>query len=419
VRLVFVNHLHPETGLVGALRMWRFAEELALRGHQIVFLCATHRIADDARALEARLMSHQWAQPLLVACGPRPLEDPRASAPRGGAVASLAQGGHVREPEAGIPRVERMRRFSSRVRTAWDLVVRGGPFWSWRQAAQQLYGPLCRQFKPQLAFATFADLDSLNIARDLATECAIPWVLDIKDATDAFVPPALRWLIARRYRDAAAVTLNSEYQRRHNPGWSVAEASVIYSGMETVRAGPNISDFNPQIYSLVGAAYSDESLRDLLTAFRSYAETGFAASSPRMRYYGKEESRVAAAAEAAGAQSLIECVGMVARTRMLVECAKSSAVCYVSSPRTFHHKLIELSSLGRPMICYPSESAEALALATRHDLPLWSCIDSAALQRAFEGARSFPTRSMAYLERTLSWSAVASQLESTFQGVLG
>lgn len=395
MRAVFVNHLNPGTGFVGAVRLWRFAEELARRGHQIVFLSSTHRIADAPADLEARLLRHDWTQPLLVACGPSPAEEARASA-------------RVR----GI-------RFISRLRTAWDLVVRRGPFWSWRRAAQEFYGPLSRQFRPQLSFATFANLDCLNIAQDLAGVCGIPWVLDIKDASVSFIPPQLRRLIAHRYRDAAAVTLNSEFQRHHNPGWLVEKAPVIYSGMEKVPTGPDISDFDPQIYSLVGSVCSDEFMRDLLGAFRSYARTCPIDSSPRMRYYGKEASRVEAAAEAAGACSLVECMGMLPREQMLAECAKSAAVCYVTSPRGFHHKLIELSALGRPMICHPAESMEALDLAARHDLPLWSCAGSANLPPAFAAAARSPTRSMAYLKETFSWPVVAAQLEAVFQGVLG
>ncbi len=73
LRLVFVNHCHPEMAHVCALRARSFAETMARRAHQVVVLSETLRPDDDASAdeLGRALMAHDWTIPFRLACPPR------------------------------------------------------------------------------------------------------------------------------------------------------------------------------------------------------------------------------------------------------------------------------------------------------------------------------------------------------------
>ena len=76
LRLVFVNHCHPEMAHVCALRARSFADAMTRRGHRVVLLTETP--ARDAPAphpddLVRGLNIHDWNHPYFLACPPRPV----------------------------------------------------------------------------------------------------------------------------------------------------------------------------------------------------------------------------------------------------------------------------------------------------------------------------------------------------------
>jgi hypothetical protein len=386
MRLVLINHLHPDTGMVGSVRFWRFSQELALLGHQVILLCASAGEADDLNQFSQRLHSHDWSGPLLVAAGADPRTQQRGAATQGG------------------------YRTLRRLHTAWDLVVRGGPFWEWGRDSQPFLSIILTQFKPQLCYATFGNLDALNMARSLAHACKVPWVMDIKDPANAFLPKWLRpWLI-RRYRDAAAVTLNADFQRHHNKGWSKPDAQVVYSGVEPCDlAGAAVEC---SCFALVGAIYDDAALLQLLKAFKQYIQVSDALA--RMVYYGKEGERVRIAAQLAGVADSVVCAGMVERYEMLRRCGTAAAVCYIGYAGGFHHKLLELAALGRPLIVCPKESAESHALMAKYNYPFFASADQASLFAAMNRAGQTQSVNNRQLLDDLGWPAVTKQLEQIF-----
>src|SRR4051812_29602675 len=105
MRLLFVNDVHPATPHISAVRLWAFARELARLGHQVVFI--TLCVQDQSPAwtdvrLKDTLQGHDWRQPLLL------------------------------ELQAPVTaRVRPLAALIRRMRTASDLVVRGGPKWHW------------------------------------------------------------------------------------------------------------------------------------------------------------------------------------------------------------------------------------------------------------------------------------------------
>lgn len=390
MRLVLVNPLHPESGLVGAVRFWRLAEELARIGHRVVMLCGSHCGLDTPATLADRLEDHDWSRPLTVAFGNDSRLDPHGT------------GGSDERSVFG------------KLRTAWALAVKGGPFWRWRAEARGFHVVLRDRFQPDLCYATFGNLDTLGIARELASACRIPWVMDIKDPADAFLPASIRPWLMRRYTDAAAVTLNADFQRDHNAVWCRPDAETLYSGVEDNVAA--VMAVDPRNFALVGSIYDDQALAMLLRGLARYAAGQ--ANDTKLTYFGRETERVRSVAVSVGVGSSVECAGMIERTTMLRRCAAAAAVCYIGHAGTFHHKLLELAGLGRPLIVCPSESREGASLIERYKVQFTASSDEAALACAFESAAHASRLDTTDLRRDFGWPAIARRLEAMFTRVL-
>jgi hypothetical protein len=301
-----------------------------------------------------------------------------------------------------------------RFQTAWDLLVRGGPFWQWKRDTEPFSTIIQNNFRPELCYATFGNLDALNIARELAQRCQIPWVMDIKDPAAAFLPKCLRPLLMRRYRDANAVTLNANFQRKYNKGWCNEKTELIYSGVESCAIPDAVID--PNLFALVGAVYDDASLFRLMAVFRRHVLESN--SNARIIYYGKEVERVKVAARTAGVLERVDCAGMVDRLMMLRECSTAVALFYVGYAGTFHHKLLELAALGRPLIACPDESEESRDLMTKYKHPFYAGADEHELLRAMNTARLTKSADTRQLLEDMDWSAVTTQLERVLIGAI-
>lgn len=385
MNLLFVSQIHPASGLVGGLRLYRFAQELSARGHRIVLLCgSTNGPGDREEGLPQRLARHDWTVPLVVA-----VEDPRC---------------------ADTTRPALLRK----ARTALRLACRGGPFWHWRRNALAIAEPIRSQFRPDVTYGTFGSLDALVTARRIARKCNIPWVMDIKDPATAFIPRALRPMLMPRYRDAAAVTLNAEYQRSHNPGWVDSDATLIYSGVEVPPT--DTVKHHPLQVALVGSVYHDDGLATALHGFRLWHQQTSGAAT--LYYFGVDSERVARIGKMVGVADAMRIEGQRPRAEFLQRCRRMAALVYVRSATGFHHKLLELAALGRPLIACPGEGNEALGLARVHSIDLSCAQDEQAVARALVRAADQSTVDTHPLINEFSWTAAATRLEQVLQNVV-
>lgn len=385
MNLLFVSQIHPASGLVGGLRLYRFAQELSARGHHIVLLCgSTNGPGDRAEDLPQRLAGHDWTVPLVVA-----VEDRRRA-------------------EATRPALLR------KARTALRLACRGGPFWRWRRNALAFTESIRSQFRPDAALGTFGSLDALATARCIARQCNIPWVMDIKDPATAFIPSALRPILMPRYLDAAAVTLNAEYQRSHNPGWADANSTLIYSGVEVPLTDTQKHD--PLEVALVGSVYHDDGLAAVLQGFRLWHQRTSGAAT--LYYFGVDSERVARIGQMVGVVDAMRIEGQLPRTEFLQRCRRMAALVYVRSATSFHHKLLELAALGRPLIACPGETDEALGLVWAHGINLTCAQHEQAVASALARAAEQPTVDTRALINEFSWAVAATRLEQVLQNVV-
>ena len=183
MNILMVHPVHPSTPHVSAVRTWRFAQELAALGHRVVLLTATPE--GETAACEVH-SDHDWKKPLLLAC------------------ASAASA----EPKTHWPTSLR------RVRTALRMLWQGGAAGTWLRAAVITGTRLPPAFQPDVIWCTFGQMEAVFAARQLARKLRRPWVLDLKDNWELFVPRGLRKLMAWRIRGSAAATANAESNRQ-------------------------------------------------------------------------------------------------------------------------------------------------------------------------------------------------------------
>lgn len=355
MRLVFVNHCHPDTPHVCATRVARMAQACARAGHQVVLL--TQTLDDQPPSLAAASMSttlerHDWRQVLLVDCPPR-----------GGALVSRLRLGWG-------PAMLR------RPLLAAHYALRSGLFTDWRDGAAPYVRQLAQHFRPHACWATFGNTDSWVIASDLARRAQGRWVADLKDPWTAFIPGPLRRLLARRFVPHAFTALSDQHGQQVRQ-WFGQDAVTIYSGIDAdFLPPPPPPPPEPWRLLIVGALYDSNHLDHLVAG---------------LRLWGQQATLVYAGAEGARLRDALpdwpmETPGYVDLAEMRRLSASCHASLYVRNPRAlYQHKLVELLALDRPVLCLPQEAPESLAIAAALGADFRSCGDAAALaQGLFE-----------------------------------
>lgn len=365
--MVFVNYAHPEVRHVSSMRLFFFAKAMAARGHQVVLLTgkppAGKTVTPSATDVAGALSRHDWAVPLVLS------------------VAGFREGSPKSIP--GLPLHALLRK----ARTAWALVVGDGVYAQWVENAGPVIGALAESFRPDLVWATFGNTSNLVLGQSVARRAHCPWMADVKDNWNEFVPRGLRKAVASRFRDVTALTTNS---RLHSDTARVCfgpkPLQVLYSGVADefyqTRLQPRIPQENCT-FALVGSTYSDAKLAAFLDSFREWRGTS-SKSGVRLAYAGSDAAKVSAAADAAGLDQATDIHGQLSLGDLATMVRQATAVCYLWEPTGFHHKLLELLVVGTPVVCYPHEHAESMVLAAQSSTPFFVCADRQELMRVFD-----------------------------------
>ena len=280
MRLVFVNHCHPNRPHVCGLRLGAFADALAAKGHEIVLLTETlarHDPAPSVIEFRRAMANHDWQNPYHLVCRPAPA--PLLCAAR----------------EGGLPSGLRQTVL------AWFYLAHGGVFIDWRRGSQPYWMALADTFQPQAVWGSFGNTDAWNIAQAIAHEARCPWVMDLKDPWFGFIPARLRARLARRYRDAAWMTTLSEGHVPEAELWFAQEKTVIYSGFPaTVLDDPGRIEARDEINSdfrlmLTGSIYDSGDFLALTTGIQSWFASLTVNERGKVRfiYAGADRDRVA------------------------------------------------------------------------------------------------------------------------------
>jgi hypothetical protein len=403
MRLVFVNHSHPSMPHVSGMRAWQFARELAARGHQVVLICEWREgvpSAPEAAGLDEQLRQHDWSVPFVIAVQPTP-------------VPLLDR---VRSPETG--------RLARKLLVVRSYVTRSGMFTDFSDGAQPYLASLARAFRPQAVWGTFGNTDCWLIAQRLARMSGCAWVADMKDAWDWWIPSGLRTLVARRFQDMAASTANAEFHAGILARWFPARPVVVYSGVDSEWIqSPSLRPATPDQFRvmLVGGLYDQQDFLRLLAGFDAWVQSVPPADRPRISlcYAGSDAERVKPAVSALSREIRVDIRGYVPLSELASLCGGAAVNVYLWSHTTFHHKVVELLCCRRPMISFPGERAESLALARHVGGSLNACASEqelcTALDAIWNGGLQ-PTGGPEQLPH-LTWSAQADQLEAVLRGV--
>lgn len=351
MRLVFVNHCHPDTPHVCATRVARMAEACARAGHQVVLLTETlegRPPSSRPEQVASILADHDWSRPLLVDCPPK-----------GGMLPS-----HLRL--GLLPRPLRLPLLAA------QYGLRSGLFTDWRDGAAPYGAELARHFRPQACWATFGNTDAWAIARSLAHAAGGHWVADLKDPWDIFIPKPLRRLLARRFRPRAFTALSDQHGEQVRR-WFGATATTLYSGIDqTFLPVPPPPPPQPWRLLVVGALYDSNHLSQLTQGLRRWGKPA------TVVYVGSEAARLRDALP----DWRLETPGYVGLDALRNLAAGCHASLYVRNPRAlYQHKLVELLALDRPVLCLPQEAPESLAIAQSLGADFRSCADADALAR--------------------------------------
>lgn len=350
MRLVFVNHCHPDTPHVCATRVVRMAEACARGGHQVVLLTQTLESRPPSRPaseLEKSLEQHDWSRPFLVDCPPQ-----------GGTLVSRLRLGQIPRP-VRLPLL------------AGQYILKSGVFSDWRQGAVAYVKQLARHFRPQACWATFGNTDSWLIARYLARLSNGKWVADLKDPWDVFIPWPLRKLMAQRFHPSAFTALSDQHVEQIHR-WFGRNAVTIYSGIDNsfLAAPPPPPPIEPTRLLLVGALYDSNHLSQLCEGLRRWG------GATTLVYAGSEAKRLR--------ETLpdwpIEAPGYVDLSQLRHLAAGCHACLYIRNPRAlYQHKLVEMLALDRPVLCLPEEASESLVIAAHLGADFRSCPDASSL----------------------------------------
>ena len=339
MNILLVNPVHPSTPHISAVRAWRFACELAALGHHVILLTAA-REGHPQNNFD-HIADHDWSQVFVLAC---------------------ETANQAAEKPICIPKP--LRKFQ----TGWHMLRHGGNQTGWSVNVVKEIKGLSKRFKPDVVWCTFGMLEAVVAAKRIAANAACPWILDIKDDWELFVPWGLRRLMVWRTSGWAAVTANAGYRADKARIWQKTEACVVYSGVDEVffKRTPD-SDENRDIFfiNLVGSVYFTERLAPALAGIDAWIRS--LSSEQRanimVRYLGGDTKIVADAARESLKSTTIEIKGYL-NVEMMAEYCRAAAVnLYIVHPGNFHHKLLELLACGRPLMAYPEETMESRELA--------------------------------------------------------
>lgn len=399
MNILMINPVHPATPHISAVRAWRFACELAALGHKVMLLTAAQQ-GQPPDSIK-RIADHDWKQVFIFAC---------------------VTTNPVAEARVRLPKPLR------KVVTVWRMLRHGGKQREWSVNAVRAAASLSEHFAPDVIWCTFGMMEAVVAAKRIAASAGCPWILDIKDNWELYVPRGLRRLMVWRTRGWAAVTANARFTAENARLWQKAEARIIYSGVDEVFfAREQNYDGSARTFciNLVGGIYFAERLESFLGGIEAWAKDLLPIQRSRVvvRYLGVNGQLVAEVAQRCLPSIKIEIMGYVGVDRMAYFCQGAVVNAYIAHPGGFHHKLLELLACGRPLVACPSESMESRDLARQASGVLLEVADSAQvsmelsrLHRSWLAAPAQPASPDQI--RRYSWVNQAKVLEQVLANVV-
>ncbi len=412
MNILIFNYSHPDEPHISAKRMSYFARHLAERGHKVVLVTKT--IGTDLSGLTSRqanvnLQEHDWSTPYLLAVSPK-----------------------------GSPYLEIVRgsRTPPLVRRAILLYLylfkQGRVFGDWSDQVVHQLAQLGQFFKPDISWGTFGNVDTLWLTKKSAHFFGIPYVIDIKDPWRYFVT-VFRKRLAAQFEDAAGVTINSSFQITHSLPWfkNPTNYHLLYSGIDTNklrsawRTAEPIAQSSLFTIMLVGSIYKEALLGELFSGIcRWTVEVAQPLSlTVQVTYAGADMDKLERYMQGKTLPFQVKLAGFLPYEDLFKLYASSSIIAYIHHTNTFHHKLIELLALNRPILSFPGESVESIALAKKYEAKLLVCSTQDNVMLALNQVANQPLTEETTLNEAIltdfRWENSTHILEKALTAVLG
>ncbi len=402
LRLVFINHTHPNDPHVSGLRMARFAECLSTIGDRVLLITPPPRLEDGSYGQEQDIVDTPFENERsfkLRTC--RPMNRP---------ILSRARTGHLLW---GVRQAV----------LAAHYAVHKSVFSDWTDAVIEQSNDWLSEFRPDLVFATFGNTGNWRAAQALSRKLHVPWVADTKDNYEVFVPFTMRRWAASGFADMAHMTTFSQAHKDMADRFFDVAKSVVYSGYDAIATDDRKPVAKPYELLIVGSLYAQEALERLTSGLRKWSaerETR-ASGKPVLKYAGGEGARFMRATENLGDNFDRIDLGYLDRNAMMRHAASSLANFYVVNPASmFQHKVFELLAAARPIITIPEENRESEDIATAAGGMLIGCESAVDIAAAIERVASDTSQDWSDVDiEEYSWMAQARVLRNVFYEAVG
>ena len=391
--------MHPATPHVSGMRGWFFARELAKRGHRVVQICEWREgtvVAPPPAQLAGLLKTHDWADPLVLAIKPKPRQ---------------------------LLKVIRSARTPALLRKALVLgtyLCHSGMFPDFSQAVQPYLPELAREFQPHATWGLFGNTDCWLIAQRLARLSDCSWLADMKDSWDVFIPRTLRFALAQRFQDMAACTANAHFNADVLQRYFKPKPLVLYSGVDASFLTPVCLATEHVGFQLTitGSVHNLELLTRLVEALQAWFSSSqgpgmSGATTSEVIYAGASAKQVEPILRLLSPVAKVTVHGFLPLSELAALCQSANVNAYIWNSKTFHHKLLELLSCGRPVIAFPGETNESKRLASECGGQLEVTRDQSELIAVLNKFTQMPQPDFGsgIQKHDFSWPAQARRLE--------
>ncbi|NKB21043.1 MAG: hypothetical protein GKS01_11130 [Alphaproteobacteria bacterium] len=365
MRITIVNACHPDRHHVCAFRGTTFAEILTKAGHQVVLITPPLPglgEGDDQTTLAQKFEDHDWTKYCHIVGG---FKD--------GSLLPSVRTGKVPAP---------LRQMI----IGYNYLTRGNIYHDWIGPSSALLPIIASEFKPDIVWAIFGNTSCWVMGQTLADTAHCPWVADIKDNWQAFLPYGLKKAMAHRFTDAAAFTVLSQAHAETYPSTPGQEFKSIYNGispslMVTASKTAKEQKIREEIL-ITGSLYQVDVLAKILQAIASWPK---ASPDQKIVYAGGDTEIFDRAIQALEIDLNIQKLGNLAPNDLWQRqrCAKLNV--YVRNPpNLIHHKLLELLAANRPILAYPGETDESVMIANDLKGEFFPCTTEAEVHQALE-----------------------------------
>ena len=314
--------------------------------------------------------------------------------------------------------------FRRRLRIAAEFTIRGHVYGDWISGGHDTLQQIASEYRPDIVWAIFGNMGCWAMGRALAKQSGCPWIGDVKDSWESFVPAGFRQLTAWRFSDAAALTALSIEHAKQTRHFSQGDLTVIRSGIE--QESPRLSATAQPVRTIVlsGSLYDPARIREFVSSLCRWQSATAPSMPVRLVYAGGDTDLFETAVPDPADLSIdIDIKGALSSDELMSLQSSAWANGYISNaPNLFHHKLLELLIRNRPVIAYPGETRESAEISRDFGVTLCICRDQADLSNAFEKCLGieeavFETPDPAAVRR-MSIETQADRLLSVFARIL-